>query len=84
MHLAPGSYGNRGGAGSNSISSSANINVKKSGAKRGSQPQLAPRDKAARQQPKHTLKAEGSYLKNKEKQSQGKKTLFDPEAYESE
>jgi len=27
---------------------------------------------------------EGSYLKNKEKQPQGKKAHFDPEAYESE
>ena len=80
-HLAAGSYGNGGGAGSSSSSSSAN--TKKSGTRKGSQPQSAPRDKAAGQQPKPALKAEGSYLKNKEK-PQGKKTHFDPEAYESE
>ncbi len=84
MHLAAGSYGNGGGAGSSSSNSSANINNKKSGARKGSQPQSAPRDKAAWQQPKPALKAEGNYLKNKEKQPQGKRAHFDPEAYESE
>ncbi len=83
MHIATRSYGNVGGAGSISNSSSANIN-KKSGAMKGSQPQSAPRDKATRQQPKPVLKAKGSYLKHKEKQPQGKKAHFDPEAYESE
>ncbi len=84
MHLAVGSYGNGGGAGISNNSSAANINSKKSGAGKGTQPQSAPRDKASRQQPKPTLKAEGSYRKNKEKQPQGKKAHFDPEAYESE
>jgi hypothetical protein len=84
-HLSAGGYGNGGGAGSSSSSFSTN-NGKKSGTKKGSQPQSAPRDKAAGQQPKPTLKAEGSYLnKNKEKgQPRGKKAHFDPEAYESE
>jgi hypothetical protein len=31
-----------------------------------------------------TLKAKDGYLKNKEKQPQGKRAHFDPEAYESE
>jgi hypothetical protein len=35
-------------------------------------------------QRKPALKAEQSYFKNKEKQPQGKKAHFDPEAYESE
>ncbi len=83
MHFAAGSYGNGGGAGSSSNISSANTN-KKSGTRKGSQPQSAPRDKAAGQQPKPALRAEGSYLKNKENQPQGKKAHFDPEAYESE
>jgi hypothetical protein len=82
-HLATGSYGNGGRAGSNISSSSTNTN-KKSGIKKGSQPRSAPRDKAAGQQPKPALRAEGSYLKNKEKQPQGKKAHFGPEAYESE
>jgi hypothetical protein len=73
MHLAAGSYGNGGGAGINSRSSSAIINNKQSGAKKGSQPQLVPMGKAARHQPKPALRAESNYLKNKEKQPQGKK-----------
>jgi hypothetical protein len=84
MHLAAGGYRNGGGAGNSSRSSSANTNSKKSGTKKGSQPQSAPRDKAARQQPKPALKAEIVYLKIKEKHPQGKKAHFDPEAYESE
>ena len=46
---------------------------------------MTPRNKAAWQQPKTTLKAEGSYLiQNKKKQPQGKKAHFDLEAYEIE
>ena len=84
-HLSAGGYGNGGGAGSSSSSFSIN-NGKKSGTKKGSQLQSAPRDKASWQQPKPALKAKGSYLnKNKEKgQPHGKKAQFDPEAYESE
>jgi hypothetical protein len=82
-HLATGSYGNGGGAGNSNNSSSANTNNKNSGTRKGSQPQSAPRDKAAGRQPKPALKAEGIYLKNKEKQPQGKKAHFDLEAYES-
>ena len=83
-HLASGSCGNGGGAGTSSLSSSANINNKNSGTKKGSQPQSAPRDKAAGQQPKPALKAKGNYFKNKEKHPQGKKVHFDLVAYESE
>jgi hypothetical protein len=68
MHLAAGSCGNGGGANSGNIIFSANINIKNSGTRKGSQPQSAPMDKATEQQPKPALKAEGSYLKNKEKQ----------------
>ena len=78
MHLAAGSYGHGGGAGSIRIISSANIKSKKSGAMKAPQPHSAPRDKATRQQSKPVLKAEGNYLKNKEKQPQGKKAHFDP------
>ena len=66
-HLSAGSYGNGGGAGSSSSNFSANTTTKKSGTRKGSQPQSAPRDKAAGQQPKPALRAEGNYLKNKEK-----------------
>ena len=85
MHLAAGSYGNGGGAGNIGNSFSTN-NGKKSGTKKGSQPQSAPRDKEAREQPKPALKAEGNYLnKNKEKgQARGNKAQFDPDAYERE
>ena len=84
MHLAVGSYGHGGGVGNNINNSSANINGKKSNAKTGSQPQSAPRDKTTRHQHKSALKTIGMYLKNKEKQPQGKKAHFDPYAYESE
>ncbi len=85
MHFATRGYGNGDGAGSSNKSSFSNIDGKKSGARKGSEPQSAPRDKASRQHPKPALKAEGSYLKNTEKgQSQGKKAHFDLEAYESE
>ena len=56
---------------------------KKSGARKGSQPQSAPRDKAVGQQHKPALKTKGSHLKKKEKQSQGKKAHFDAKAYKS-
>ena len=46
MHLAAGSYGNGGGASNNNNISSANTNIKKSGTRKGSHPQSAPRDKA--------------------------------------
>jgi hypothetical protein len=83
-HLAAGSYGNGGGAGSSSSSSAANTNNTMSGTRKGPQPQSATRDNAAGQQPKPALRAKGNYLKNKEKQPQGKKAHFDPETYESE
>jgi hypothetical protein len=78
MHQSTGSYGNGGVAGSSGNNSSANIKSKKSGAMKAPQPHSAPRDKATRQQSKPVLKAEGNYLKNKEKQPQGKKAHFDP------
>ncbi len=59
-HLSAGAYGSGGAAGSNSNSFSNND--KKSGTKKGAQPQSAPRDKTTGQQPKLTLKAEGSYV----------------------
>ncbi len=83
-HLATGSYGNGRGASNTNISSSANINNKKFGARKGSQPQSTPRDKATGQQTKPALNAKGSSLKNKENQPQGKNVHFEPEAYESE
>ncbi len=60
MPLTAGSYGNGGGAGNISNSSSANINNKTCGARKGSQPQSAPRDKTTGQHPKLALKAEGN------------------------
>ena len=66
-HLSSEGYGDGGGA-DNSNSSFSTNNGKKSGTKKGSQPQSVLRDKAAGQQPKPALRAEGSYLnKNKEK-----------------